>query len=338
MYQRKEKNLQTSVISNPPYNIKWEYPPLAQMLPEYQGWTLPPKSNANYAFVLNALNKINDKAAFILPNGFLTSSEKSESALRKEFITKNLISAIIILPNDMFESTSIPTCVVLFDKKKQTKYIEMIDMRNCADKKIRKQRGQCGGASHVNRIYNKTINALSDEQIQRAVEAVEKRSNEAGYCKSVSFEEIKKENFTLSPSTYIGFKFDGIPHRPYKDIVDDYNRIVKQKNHIKITINETAAKRLGIPIDLYKTNVDLTDAFKKVNCVVEKEDFITSTKSAIIQIKIDIKKGIPYLIQDFLKGWALLERYLNDEQNRILAEFRDAILPDLMNGKIKLED
>ncbi len=338
MYQRKEKNLQTSVISNPPYNIKWEYPPLAQMLPEYQGWTLPPKSNANYAFVLNALNKINDKAAFILPNGFLTSSEKSESALRKEFITKNLISAIIMLPNNMFESTSIPTCVVLFDKKKQTKYIEMIDMRNCADKKIRKQRGQCGDASHVNRIYNKTINALSDEQIQRVVEAVEKRSNEAGYCKSVSFEEIKKENFTLSPSTYIEFKFDGIPHRPYKDIVDDYNRIVKQKNHIKITINETAAKRLGIPIDLYKTNVDLTDAFKKVNCVVEKEDFITSTKSAIIQIKIDIKKGIPYLIQDFLKGWALLERYLNDEQNRILAEFRDAILPDLMNGKIKLED
>ena len=61
----------------------------------------------------------------------------------------------------------------------------MIDMRNCADKEIRKQKGQCGGASHENRIYNKTINNLSDEQIQRAVKAVEKRSNEDGYCKSV---------------------------------------------------------------------------------------------------------------------------------------------------------
>lgn len=95
---------------------------------------------------------------------------------------------------------------------------------------------------------------------------------------------------------------------------------------------------MGIPIDLYKTKIDLTDTFKKVNCVVEKENFITSTKNAIIQINIDTKKGIPYLIQDFFKGWALLERYLNDEQNRILAEFRDAILPDLMNGKIKIED
>lgn len=338
MYQRKEKNLQTSAISNPPYNIKWEYPPLAQMLPEYQGWTLPPKSNANYAFVLNALNKINDKAAFILPKGFLTSSEKSESALRKEFIEKNLISAIITLPNDMFESTLISTCIVLFDKKKQTKHIEMIDARNCADKEIRKQKGQCGGASHENRIYNKTINNLSDEQIQRAVKAVEKRSNEDGYCKSVSVEEIKKENFSLLPSTYIEFKYDEIPHRPYKDIADDYNRIVEQKNRIKITINEMAAKRLGIPIDLYKTNTDLTDVFKKVNCVVEKEDFITSTKYAIIKINIDTKKGIPYLIQDFFKSWALVERYLNDEQSRILAEFRDAILPDLMNGKIKMED
>lgn len=330
--------MQTSVVSNPPYNMKWEYPPLVQMLPEYQGWTLPPESNANYAFVLNALNKISDKAAFILPNNFLTSNTKSESVLRKEFIEKNLISAIIRLPGNMFESTPIATCIVLFDKKKQTKHIEMIDLTKCADKEIREQKGQCGGASHANRIYNKTINVLSDEEIQRAVEAVKKRSNEDGYCKFVSFEEIKKENFTLNPSKYIEHKHEEIPHRPYKDIADDYNRIVKQKNNIKIKINENAAKRLGIPIDLYKTKIDLTDTFKKVNCVVEKENFITSTKNAIIQINIDTKKGIPYLIQDFFKGWALLERYLNDEQNRILAEFRDAILPDLMNGKIKIED
>lgn len=97
--------------------MKWEYPPLVQMLPEYQGWTLPPESNANYAFVLNALNKISDKAAFILPNNFLTSNTKSESVLRKEFIEKNLISAIIRLPGNMFESTPIATCIVLFDKK-----------------------------------------------------------------------------------------------------------------------------------------------------------------------------------------------------------------------------
>ena len=30
--------------------------------------------------------------------------------------------------------------------------------------------------------------------------------------------------------------------------------------------------------------------------------------------------------------------YLNNEENRYLAEFRDAILPELMSGKIEAKD
>ncbi len=41
------------------------------------------------------------------------------------------------------------------------------------------------------------------------------------------------------------------------------------------------------------------------------------------------------IIQDFLRDWSLFERMLNDEENRILAEFRDALLPELMSGNTK---
>ena len=30
--------------------------------------------------------------------------------------------------------------------------------------------------------------------------------------------------------------------------------------------------------------------------------------------------------------------YLNNEENRLLAEFRDALLPELMSGKIEVKD
>jgi hypothetical protein len=30
--------------------------------------------------------------------------------------------------------------------------------------------------------------------------------------------------------------------------------------------------------------------------------------------------------------------YLNNEENKVLAEFRDALLPDLMSGKLKPQE
>lgn len=51
-------------ISNPPYNIKWE-PPLP-LENDLRFPVVPPKSNANYAFVLNCLART-EKAVLILP-------------------------------------------------------------------------------------------------------------------------------------------------------------------------------------------------------------------------------------------------------------------------------
>ena len=42
------------VISNPPYNMKWEHPFFASNQERFN-LGLPPKNNANFAFVLSAL-------------------------------------------------------------------------------------------------------------------------------------------------------------------------------------------------------------------------------------------------------------------------------------------
>ena len=54
----------TTLISNPPYNMKWNLPPFAQIQQRFNDCDLPPESNANYAFILTALSMIDDKADF----------------------------------------------------------------------------------------------------------------------------------------------------------------------------------------------------------------------------------------------------------------------------------
>ena len=73
-----------SLISNPPYNLKWTVPDLAGFLPQYSGYEIPPASNANMAFVLSALNWIEDRAVLLLPNGVLSSGQKQEQTIRKQ--------------------------------------------------------------------------------------------------------------------------------------------------------------------------------------------------------------------------------------------------------------
>lgn len=37
-----------ALISNPPFNLKWESPPFAQIQPRFAEFDVPPDSNANF--------------------------------------------------------------------------------------------------------------------------------------------------------------------------------------------------------------------------------------------------------------------------------------------------
>lgn len=331
--------MRQSLISNPPYNMKWKHPDLMNMLPQYIGWDNPPESNANFAFILTALSMITDTAVFLLPCGVLATSNKAEQAIKKELIDENLLDAVITLPDGMFESTGIPTCILVFRKNRKTRTVEMVDMRETYKIEKRDQRGQYGGASHEGRTYYKDVKVFSDEQINKAVQAVNERTAESGFSASIQYNDIKSQDYVITPSRYIRQEQIVSTHRPFNDIARDYDRIITKKNQIKLTINETAAKRLNIPIEMYKqkseTELKVAESFRVVGCEVQTENYMHFTKSAIIKIEVKTKDGIPMIIQDFLRDWSLFERMLNDEENRILAEFRDALLPELMSGNIK---
>ena len=320
-----------SLISNPPYNLKWKHPELAGFLPQYSGYDLPPESNANMAFILSALNWIEDRAVILLPNGVLASNQKQELSIRQQLIAENLLLAVIALPGSMFESTNIPTCILVFDKHKETRKIALIDLQDKCVEEVRDQRGQFGGNSHEGRTYHKTINIVPDDVIQTVIDLIESGRDEDGLCKWIFPEELTECN--LSPRRYFEVKYE-IVHRPFSDIAADYNRIIQQKNAIKIRMNRTAAKRIGFDC-MDREQPDLSESFAVVGQKADKEDFITFGADDGIRITISTKDGIHPLMLEFLSHWKQMIMYLNTEENRLLAEFRDALLPELMNGNIK---
>jgi hypothetical protein len=241
----------------------------------------------------------------------------------------------------MFESTSIPTCILLFDKNKKTRNVEMIDMRQTYLEEQRDQNGQFGGASHENRTYHKTVKVIDGASMNKAIDAILEQKNIPKFSKSASIDEIRNADYILTPSRYIEFQERKTEHRAYKDIANDYNKIIREKNSLKLTVNESLAKSLGLyeAFLMIKRDGGISDSFQLVGCKAEKESFITmSKKAAEFKIENKCKDKLPEILLIFLSMWKQHIMYLNNEENKVLAEFRDALLPDLMSGKIEPQE
>lgn len=335
----------TSLISNPPYNMKWELPPFAQLQPRFNNCALPPESNANYAFILTALSMIDEKAVFLLPCGVLSTNNKQEKAIRKYLIEKNLIEAVITCTDKMFEATSIPTCIIVFNKNKKTTNISFVDMRQTYQTESREQNGQFGGASHEKRTYKKDIKVFSYEQMQKAMDCISNQSAVPEFSKTVSIQTIQENDFNLIPSRYIDFQEQELKHREYADIIDDLNRVIAEKNGLKLTMNESLAKSIGL-YDIYlmfkqseETNNSMNKMLSFTGKKIEKEKFISMSKKAgELKFENGSKDKVSTILMSILQMWKQHIMYLNNEENRYLIELRDALLPDLMSGKINLND
>lgn len=328
-----------TTISNPPYNLKWQLPFFASSQPRFD-LGVPPESNANFAFVLSALEK-SDNAVFLLPNGVLSTTNKFEMKIKENLVNVNYIETVISLPGNMFEATSIPTCLIVFNKKKTDYKVNMINLTSKTSKEKRAQRGQTG-ETNIHRVYEKELNVISDDSISEVLEIIENQTDNAGLSKTVSVNDIKAQGFNLMPSRYINAELEESNSRDYEHIVNDLNRIISKKNAIKITINENMAKSLGLyelALDFKNgkaINQTMNEMLKPLNFKIGKEDVISLTRYKEMKFEVKDFDELPELISIFLNMWRQRMMSLNNEENRILIELRDTLLPDLMSGKISL--
>lgn len=199
------------IIANPPFNISdWG----GEQLQDSHMWKYgaPPTGNANYAWLQLFINKLgpNGTAGIVLANGSMTTNSGNEGEIRKKLIQEGVVDCMVALPTQLFYNTQIPACLwFLARNRKNHKFrdrsneILFIDARNTGEMISRKNR------------------MLNDQDIERISGTYHNWRNLdgnyediAGFCKSVTLEEVEANNFVLTPGRYVGaedIEDDGIP-------------------------------------------------------------------------------------------------------------------------------
>lgn len=197
------------IMANPPFNLK-KWRDADQLTDDYRwkGYGTPPVSNANYAWILHMLAKLdvsNGIAGFLLANGAL-NADGDEYKIRKQLIDKDKIEAIIVLPREMFYSTDISVTLWIVNNNKKARNLNGHNLRDRQNTVLFVDLRTW----HSN-IYEKNYVMFDDKQIAdiKAIYTGWQTGNgytdEAELCKSVPLDEIKKKNYTLAPSKYIEF-------------------------------------------------------------------------------------------------------------------------------------
>jgi type I restriction enzyme M protein len=199
----------------------------------------------NYAWIFKALDNLNDNgvAVFILPNSILTSD--ADKKYREYLIDNDLIDTVVTVPNKFFINTDISTTVIKISKNKPDHRKGKVTLIKSKPTGLfeRKQKGE----DHMKtRVYTKTFLTFTDEDLVEIAEAIKKQTSEKEFSKTVTNEEIKKKEYTISPSEYIGLKPMEDTSRSFKDIINDIKRCDTRRGLVKLTINQTLAQQFNI--------------------------------------------------------------------------------------------
>ena len=202
------------IMANPPFNLKdWRAENELTDDPRWTGYEVPPKSNANYAWILNMISKLsqNGVAGFILANGALSGGGE-EYKIRKQIIENDLVEAIVILPRAMFYSTDISVTLWILNRNKKERSVEVND----GVKNYRNREGEVlfMDLRQKGEPFEKKFIQFSEQDIEQIAttyhnwqqkDAETTYTNEPEYCYSATLEEIRKKDYSLVPSKYIEF-------------------------------------------------------------------------------------------------------------------------------------
>lgn len=194
------------VMANPPFNQdEWWDEKLANDR-RWTGFPTPPRRNANFAWMLHMLSHLNDNGSMglLLANGSMSSATNGEDEIRRKLLEQDLVECMIALPGQLFTNTQIPACIWFLTKNKKA--------RTTPAGAYRDRRGEVLfiDARNLGRMISRVQRIFDDADIQNISATVDSWKSGKGYedkpgfCKSATVEDLKKNDYVLTPGRYVG--------------------------------------------------------------------------------------------------------------------------------------
>lgn len=217
------------VIANPPFSLKnWGYEE-AQHDPHRRfRFGIPPKSYGDYAFVQHMIATLNrqGRLGVVLPHGVLFRGG-AEGRIRKGILEEDLLEAVIGLPPNLFFGTSIPACLFIINKNKP-----------------KERKGKVFflyGANDF--LEGKNQNKLREEDIEKIVNAYKEYRMVDKYCRPISLDEIRANDYNLNITRYIDVTEEEEPVNVQK-VLNELKTLKDERTAIEKKMNKFL-KELG---------------------------------------------------------------------------------------------
>jgi type I restriction enzyme M protein len=179
-----------AIVSNPPYSIKWigsDDPTLINDERFAPAGVLAPKSKADFAFVLHALNYLSSKgraAIVCFPGIFYRGG--AEQKIRKYLIDNNFVETVISLAPNLFFGTSIAVNILVLSKRKLDTKTQFID---------------ASGENFFKKVTNNNI--LEDKHIESIMQLFDSKADVDHVAVSIDNTKIADNDYNLSVSSYV---------------------------------------------------------------------------------------------------------------------------------------
>ena len=217
-----------AVVMNPPYSQNYSADPGLLTDPRFAPYgKLPPKSKADFAFLLHGFYHLKDSGTMgiVLPHGVLFRGG-AEEVIRKKLLENSSIYAVIGLPSGIFYSTSIPTCILVLKKNHIAGDVLFID---------------------ASKDYKKVgpRNYLLDEHLEKILAAYTERKNIDKYAHLATKEEIEQNEYNLNIPRYVD-TMEKEAEIDLQEVFDELRAISTEQEKVTSTLNGFF-EELGLP-------------------------------------------------------------------------------------------
>ena len=216
------------IVCNPPFKLDFSETRETLAAMKSRFWAgvpkVPAKKKEDMAiytcFLQHVINSMKEtgRAAIVLPTGFLSVKTGVAGIILKHIVDEKIVYGVISMPSNVFANTGTNVSVVFLDKSKTNDKVILIDATKMGEEY---QEGN-----------NKKVR-LTNEEIDRIVEAFKNKRSEGDFSVAVTYEEIKEKKYSLTAGQYFDLKIEyvDITLEEFNSRMNDYRKSLSAYFH-----------------------------------------------------------------------------------------------------------